>query len=120
MKYKMILNRSAFLVTGFIDNVLVTGALFVCTKTDCNYHVSVSRRDLFNNALSHKIIWAAIRYSKSIGIKYFVMGEQVYRNHPIIGKQTKKEIGISHFKSGFGGKDKVYIRMHMGLGGEYL
>lgn len=46
---------------------------------------------------SHALMWRAIEHAKSLGIKYFNMGEQIF-----FGDQ--KMTNISNFKRGFGGR----------------
>ena len=48
---------------------------------------------------------------KKTGCNWFEVGEQLYKNHPI-KVPTKKELGISEFKAGFGGKTQNVLRFN--------
>jgi len=41
--------------------------------------------------------------------QYFEVGEQLYPNHPQSIRPTRKELGVSDFKAGFGGQTKMYL-----------
>ena len=43
-------------------------------------------------------MWKAIIHAKSIGCKWFEVGERIFSS------DVEKEMGISDFKSGFGGQ----------------
>ena len=108
-QYEMIQADEAFAIFGTIDNQVVTAGLFSYNKTNCYYWVSASRRDLFDKPLFHAIMWIAILRAKELGCKWFEVGEQYFLNHPEGAQPTKKELGISDFKAGFGGQTRVFL-----------
>ena len=87
----------------------MSAGLFVCSETTCLYGVSASRRDLFEKPLFHSLMWVAILYAKKNKYQYFDVGEQLYPNHPQSIRPTRKELGISEFKAGFGGETKMSL-----------
>ena len=107
-QYEMVNNEEAFVITGEYENKLVTAAMFLRSPKLCYYGISASRKELFDKPISHVIIWNAILHAKKLGCHYFEMGEQFFTNQ---GESlpTKKELGISTFKKGFGGKTKVFL-----------
>lgn len=105
-QYEMVLAGEAFIVIGKFDNNLVSAGFFTNSKDSCYYGASASKRDLFEKPIFHSLMWIAILHAKSIGCKWFEVGEQLY---PEIGNPTQKEIGISQFKAGFGGTIKTFI-----------
>ena len=54
-------------------------------------------------------MWTAILHAKELGLRWFEVGEQLYINHPIDNKPTKKELGISDFKAGFSGAKRLFL-----------
>ena len=54
-------------------------------------------------------MWTAILHAKELGCKWFEVGEQYFQNHPAETPPTKKELGISDFKAGFGGESRVFL-----------
>jgi lipid II:glycine glycyltransferase (peptidoglycan interpeptide bridge formation enzyme) len=61
-------------------------------------------------------MWTAILHAKKNGCLWFEVGEQYFQNHPIDKPPTKKEIGISDFKAGFGGNTKIYMDIRLSCG----
>ena len=49
-------------------------------------------------------MWEAIRYSKIQGAKYFDTGECYLMTDNDINTKSEKQMAISNFKAGFGGK----------------
>lgn len=103
-QYEMVKAGEAFVVFGHLNNEVVSAGLFMHSNTHCFYSVSASRRDLFEKPLFHSLMWLAIVHTKELGCRWFEVGEQLYPNHPSEKPPTKKELGISEFKAGFGGK----------------
>ena len=112
-KYNIVKNNEGFLVTGEINGELISAGLFSISSDYADYQVSASRSYKNNKPLFHSLMWKAIDFAKAIGCKYFEIGEIVYRNHPNISKPLEKEIGISTFKSGFGGFTKAIVDVEM-------
>jgi hypothetical protein len=112
-QYEMVKANEAFVIFGRIDQTLVAAGLFMYSTVNCYYGVSVSRRDLFDKPIFHAIMWTAILYAKEIGCRWFEAGEQHFPNHPIEKPPTKKELGISDFKAGFGGDTKLFLDLKL-------
>jgi len=96
----MITNGEAFALFGRLEGRLVTAGFFMHTESTCLYGSSASARDLFDKPLSHAMLWTAILHAQSLGCSRFEMGERLF---PHQGQPSKKELGISLFKGGFGG-----------------
>ncbi|MGB0383335.1 MAG: hypothetical protein ACPGWR_00805 [Ardenticatenaceae bacterium] len=109
LQYDMVCNKEAFVILGYLEQVLVTAAFFTYNPNYCYYGVSASNRELFDKPLSHSVIWTAILHAKSLGCRYFEMGEQLYPNQGHDSIPTQKELGISTFKRGFGGQTVVRL-----------
>jgi hypothetical protein len=99
----------AFVIFGSWQGEIVSAGFFMMNSNICYYGVSASRRDLFKKPLFHAVIWKAILHAKHLGCRWFENGQQFFLNFPNTPTPTQKEIGISDFKSGFGGSTKVYI-----------
>ena len=114
IQYQMIQKGKAFLVLGYLDDVLVTGAFFIFNEKSCYYGVAASNRALFDKPISHAIIWSAITYAREQGQLLLIMGQQLFLSveEP---KPTVKELGISTFKKGFGGETKVSMEIQLGM-----
>lgn len=113
IQHRMVLRNEAFCVFAFMDNSLVSAALFPCSSTHCFYGVSASVRRLFDKPLGHGVVWHAIMYSKEKGIHHFELGNQVFS--ALAGNVTDKDLGISYFKRSFGGNTRVALNMHLSL-----
>jgi len=109
----MVQAGEAFIVLGHLNGELVSSGFFIYSKTNCYYGSSASRRDLFDKPLFHAIMWTAISHVKELGCKWFEVGEQLYPNHPSEKPPTKKELGISEFKAGFGGMTRMFLDLKL-------
>jgi hypothetical protein len=109
-QYEMVCAEEAFVVFGKLEDELVTAALFSYSPDYSYYGVSASKRELFDKPLSHAILWRGILHSQLLGCRSFEMGNVLYPNQGDI-LPSKKELGISTFKRGFGGK--TYVRMNV-------
>ena len=99
---------------GYLNNKLVTVALFIISKNYCYYGVSVSDKKNFDKPMSHAIIWEAILYAKSLGMNYFKLGEQIYKNDSEVSNIWGiNALGISKFKKGFGGYTHVRLNINI-------
>ena len=114
-QFESVKNGEAFLVLGELEGEIVTAGYFSHSKENCIYGSSVSRRDLFHKPLFHAVMWTAILYAKKIGCRWFEVGNQNFIKHPRESKPTQKELGISDFKSGFGGETKVCLDVRLNL-----
>jgi len=112
-QYKMVQAGEAFVVLGYQEHELVSAGFFTHSKKNCYYGSSASRRDLFKKPLSHALVWSAILHAKKIGCFWFGIGEQLFPNHPENQKPTKKELGISMFKAGFGGVTRMFLDLKL-------
>lgn len=74
-------------------------SLFVYNDQRCYYAVSAK----VNRCPTHPIIWAAMRFAKGLGIRWFEMGQQHF------DAKDMKTKGISLFKSAFGGRTRVFL-----------
>ena len=108
-QFEIIKSKQAFLVLGKINDTLVSAGLFIYNEINCRYWVSASRRDLFDKPLFHAIMWTAILYAKNLGCRWFELGERYFPNHSEDRTPTTKELGISDFKSGFGGETRMFL-----------
>jgi FemAB family protein len=114
-QFEMVEAGEAFVVFGRLDNELVSAGLFTHNKTNCYYQVSASKREMFEKPLFHSLMWMAILHAKKIDCKWFEIGEQHYPNHPYDKPPTKKELGISEFKAGFGGETRILLDLELEL-----
>jgi hypothetical protein len=114
LQYDMIQANEAFCVFAFLNNSLVSAALFPFSGTHCYYGVSASVRQLFDKPLGHGVIWNAIIHSKSLGLKTFELGKQVFALSGA-NNTSEKDLGISFFKRAFGGNTKVLLNIQLSL-----
>lgn len=84
----MIAKGQAFVMTNG-----VAGVLIYHNKYSSYYACGAS----LANCNSHSVLWEAILHAKTLGVKTFEMGEQVFSG-------DEKLVNISKFKAGFGGK----------------
>ena len=112
-QYEQICNGETFAITGKIDKEVVTASIFSNNYENCLYRVGVSKRELFDKPMSHALIWEAICYAKKIGCRTFNLGKQEFPNQ---GSKlpSEKELGISRFKRGFGGKTACWNLIELG------
>ena len=110
---EMVKADEAYIVIGNYDGKLVSAGLFMHNKTNCYYGVSASRRDLFEKPMFHSLMWKGILHAKMIGCRWFEVGELLYPNHPYKNQPTKKEMGISEFKAGFGGETRMFLDLKL-------
>jgi hypothetical protein len=112
LQYNMVCAGEAFCVFAFSEGKLVSAALFPYSRSHCFYGVSASCRDLFDKPISHGVIWVAVLYAKTLGLRYFEMGEQLFPMTPRTSP-SQKELGISFFKRAFGGESLVFLDVHL-------
>lgn len=114
---EMIQAGEAFVVLGHFNEEMVSAGFFSMSRTNCYYQVSASRRDLFEKPLFHSLMWTAILHAKQLGCRWFEVGEQLYPNHPWDPPPSKKELGISEFKAGFGGQTRIFLDLKLDYSG---
>ena len=78
---------------------MVGGGFFDHTAFEGRYAVGVYDRGLFEKPLGHVVQQLAIEKMKSLGLKWYKLGDRSYS----VGEEgvTQKEIDISKFKEGF-------------------
>ena len=103
----------AFVVFGLWQGEIVSAGLFIHSKAVCYYGVSVSRRDLFEKPMFHAVMWKAILHAKALGCRWFEAGQQLSPKHHQDSKTSKKELGISEFKAGFGGRVQMFLDLDL-------
>ena len=78
---------------------LIGASLFEINATAGSYGVGAYVRSLFDKPVAHISQWIAIKYMKSIGIRWYYVGRRSYpKDRPV---PTEKEVSIGHFKEGF-------------------
>lgn len=112
-QFEMVKADDAFVVFGHLNDALVSAGFFDCSKTNCYYGISASRRDLFDKPLFHSLLWTAVLHAKKIGCRWFEVGDQVFPEHPTEPFPTAKEQNISGFKSGFGGETRMFLDLRL-------
>ena len=103
LQYLMVKTGDAFCVAAYREGQAVAFSLFMISKLHCYYGVSASLHEGQDRPFNHVLIWTAIEYAKTIGVRYFEMGEQIFQNAPD-NAPSEKLLGISRFKRGFGGQ----------------
>ena len=116
-QFEMVQAGEAFIVLGNIENEIVSAGFFMTNKTNCYYLSSASRRALFQKPLFHALMWMAILHSKKLGCRWFEVGEQIFPNYLKSQVPTKKELGISDFKAGFGGRTRMFLDLKLDCSG---
>lgn len=111
-QYDMVQAGDAFVILGYLENELVTAGFFMHTRDVCYYGSSASRRDLFSKPLFHAMLWQGILHAKSLGCRWFDVGERRYPNQGC-PPPTEKELSISMFKAGFGGVNRLYLDIEL-------
>lgn len=110
LQYEMVYHDEAFVILGELDGELVTAGMFPYSSRYCYYGVSASKREMYDKPLSHSMIWSAILYAKKQGCNLFEMGILSYPNQEGT-LPTQKDMDISTFKNGFGGKTHVRLNI---------
>lgn len=112
-RFEAVKRNEAFIILGYYRTKLVTAGYFPTSTTHCYYGSSASRRDLFDKPLFHAILWMAILHAKKIGCSWFEVGDQIYLSYVKENSLSMKEINISKFKAGFGGKIRVFLDLEL-------
>ena len=116
-QFEMVHAGEAFLILAHFEEELISAGLFIHSKMNCYYGVSVSKREMFQNPMFHSIMWTAILHAKKLGCRWFELGDQVFQNHPMSNPPSKKEMGISMFKGGFGGQTRMFLDLKLDCSG---
>jgi FemAB family protein len=90
---------------------MVGGGLFSISPSEGNYAVGAYDRTLFENPLGHLVQMRAIEEMKSLGLKWYKIGERPYPGDS--PAPTQKELNIAYFKEGFA--THVFLRRHTEL-----
>lgn len=106
-QYDMILTGSAFLVTvRDRDTARMVGAgFFQYTRDEGLYAVAAYDRNLFDKPIGHAVQHMAIEKMKSLGLKWYRIGERRYPQE--MPPPTSKEVTIGEFKHGFASHEFV-------------
>ncbi|MBF0369961.1 MAG: hypothetical protein HQL52_10950 [Magnetococcales bacterium] len=121
LQRQMVEAGEGFCVYGHWQGELVSSSLFLHSDHYTLYGVSASERKLFDKPLAHSLIWKAMVHAKSLGHRYFEMGDRLYPELGATGpvpsenrsEPTPKEMGISRFKGGFGGEEWVHLELYL-------
>lgn len=97
LQKRMILEGSSFLVLLRDEGKIIGGGIFSYNHSHCYYGVGVYRRDYFPQALGHVVQFKAIEYMKSLGIRWYEIGELFTE----MNTEDEKLKSIANFKSGF-------------------
>jgi hypothetical protein len=116
-QFDMVKLGNAFVVVGKLNNELVSAGFFTTSDDSCFYGASASRRDLFKKPIFHALMWTAITHAKKMGCRWFESGEQFYPVNSENNQPSEKELGISKFKAGFGGKTKMFLDLKLKCSG---
>lgn len=100
-QYGMIQSESAFLVTARDRTTarLIGAGFFQHSRDEGLYSVAAYDRSLFDKPIGHAVQQLAIERMKSLGIKWYRIGDRRYEQE--MPPPSAKEIAISEFKHGF-------------------
>ena len=87
---------------------------------------NAARRDLIEKPMFHSLMWSAILHAKTLGCRWFEMGWQLFLNQAYLPSYltfadkppSKKELGISEFKAGFGGETRMFLDLTLDCTGK--
>ena len=101
-------NHNDFLVFIYDKetNELVGGALFNVSKYLGLYAVAAYDRSRYDQPIGHVVQWEAIKYMKNMGLKWYEIGERVYKTDR---NYEEKLYNISHYKEGFSTNMFLYL-----------
>ncbi len=107
---KMILDKKGFIISVKFGVEVISYSFFYFNNNFSEYFSSCTKRNYFNvfKNVTHNSILLAIKYLKSMKLKYFTLGEtKILYDKNLV---SKKEINICTFKNSFGGEEflKVY------------
>lgn len=111
-QFEIVKNKEGFLVSCNLDDSLIAAGFFSISKSNCIYQASACDNNNYDNIRFHSLMWQAINYAKKLGSLSFEMGDIIYSNNHSNTFSSQKELDISHFKTGFGGHDSVFIDIY--------
>ncbi len=99
--WRAICAREAFLVKlrNPADQRLVGAGYFRFTRDEGVYSIGAYDRSLFDKPLGHAVQQRAIEILKSLGVRWYLIGERCYSQSQYA--PSAKEVAISEFKQGF-------------------
>lgn len=120
MMYNWILMGDG-LLCGIKNNTRHVGFSYISLYKDSAYYSSASDDPEFvtNVPISHVMQWSIIRWLKEHGYKRYEIGTQIF-SPQIYHISTRKDINISLFKRGFGGKTVPFFRGEKYYNKEYM
>ncbi|SKA92064.1 hypothetical protein SAMN02745704_02382 [Paucidesulfovibrio gracilis DSM 16080] len=103
-QYSALLNDEGMLLGIKDGDSFVAISYFFHSALSCYYGSAADDPDYEGGIpLEHSIIWAAAEYYKQRGIPFFELGLQQF-GQQLYDFPSKKDLGISFFKRGFGGR----------------
>ena len=112
--FSFIKNNSLFLLLGFYEGEIVSGGIFIVWQKTCYYHHGASSQKFPKLSTSYSLLWKAIKKAKKLGCQKFNFWGIAPKNYKIEFFNLKifphPWLGLTLFKTGFGGERKEYIR----------
>lgn len=108
LMYSWIKGDKAVLVEAMYENKAVGFTLIIVFKKAAYYGSSCKDPDYMNLSSSHLIQWETIKYLRENGILFYDLGLQKYCRQ-WFDYPSEKDINISKFKRGFGGRTVTLI-----------
>lgn len=109
MMYGWIKENNAFLIGAKKEGKFVGFSYFYCFKNNVYYGSACNDPEAGNLPVAHFIQWSAIQWMHEKKFKFYETGWQYYAN-TLSDFPTKKEVDISRFKRGFGGRTAPLFR----------
>jgi len=98
--FKNLTGKNAFLVVARFGDKILAIDLIIIYSGIANYVFACSSNEERNRAPTYSAIWSAIKYSKSLGCRYFNFGGISTADQP-----NKDWDGLTNFKKKFGGEE---------------
>lgn len=110
LQTQMVEEDNAVLIGAEVDKVCVGFCYFIHCRKNVFYASAVNDPDYMPPApLGHFLLWTAVEYYKSRGFRRLDLGCQQF-GPQLFDHPTPKEVQISFFKRGFGGKLVPFFR----------
>jgi FemAB family protein len=87
---------------------MVGAGYFMVSKSESYYGVAAFRRELFEQPLGHLVVWEGLKFAKSLGIRWFNIGNRCYEH--LDPEATPKQLAIADFKEGFA--TRFFVRIN--------